>query len=507
MLTRNAAKDGEVTQATHTQTAADAETARASAQTLYINGEWRAAGGGAFEVTDPSTGDVIGYASDGGRDETQEAIEAAAEAFETWSATTAYHRAAVLLRAHAIMLERHEELAQLMTLEQGKPLKASRNEVKYAADFLSWFAEEAKRIGGDTIASARADQRFVTMHQPVGVVAAITPWNYPISMLTRKLAPALAAGCTAVLKPAGQTPLCAVATMKVFEDAGVPAGVLNMITSTRAAEVGDTLLASPEVRKLTFTGSTAVGKMLVAKAGETLKRVSVELGGHAPFIVFPDADPVRAAKGAALVKFLNTGQACISPNRIYVHRSIYDTFLATLRDRVGALKVGKGDQDGVSIGPLIDDRATEKMELQVGDAREKGARVLAGGKRVTVEGLGGTTFYAPTVLADVTPEMAISREETFGPIAAVAPFDDEDEVIRWANDTEYGLAAYVYTNDLSTAIRVTEKLRFGIIGVNDINPTSAAAPFGGIKASGLGREGGYEGIYEYLDVKLVGIAV
>ncbi len=479
-----------------------------TAQTLYIGGTWRAADNGAsFPVTDPSTGEVIGYASDGGVDETNAAIAAASDALDGWSSMTAYQRAAVLSKAHKIMLERHETLAQLMTLEQGKPLKAARNEVGYAADFLSWFAEEAKRISGVTIPSARADQRFITMRQPVGVVAAITPWNYPISMLTRKLAPAIAAGCTAVLKPAAQTPLCAVATMKIFEDAGVPAGVLNMITSKRAAAVGDVLLESPIVRKLTFTGSTAIGKMLVQKAGATLKRVSVELGGHAPFIVFADADPVRAAKGAALVKFLNTGQACISPNRIFVHRSIYETFLETLQQRVAALKVGKGDQEGVSIGPLIDGNATRKMESQVADARNFGARVLAGGERVDVDGLRGQNFFAPTILADVTPEMLISTEETFGPIAAVTPFDDEDDVIRRANDTEYGLAAYVYTNDLSTAIRVTEKLKFGMIGVNDINPTSAAAPFGGVKSSGLGREGGNEGIDEYLDTKLVGIAV
>ena len=479
-----------------------------TARTLYIDGEWRAASEGSeFPVHDPSTGEVIGHASDGGGTETEEAIAAAAAAFPAWAAKTAYQRAAVLDRAHEIMLERHEELAQLMTLEQGKPLKASRNEVTYAADFLSWFAEEAKRVGGITIPSARPDQRFITMRQPVGVVAAITPWNYPISMLTRKLGPALAAGCTSVLKPAAQTPLCAVAVLKVFEDAGVPPGVINMVTSRRASEVGDVLLESPEVRKLTFTGSTAIGKMLTARAGETLKRVSVELGGHAPFIVFPDADPVQAAKGAALVKFLNTGQACISPNRIYVHRSIYDAFLTTLQERVAALRIGKGDQDGVSIGPLIDDKATEKMVSQVEDARSKGARVLAGGERVMVEGLAGTNFFAPTVLADVTREMVISHEETFGPIAAVTPFEGEDEVIRLANDTEYGLAAYVYTNDLSTAFRVTERLRFGMVGVNDINPTSAAAPFGGVKSSGLGREGGYAGIDEYLDVKLVGIAI
>lgn len=477
-------------------------------RTIYVDGQWRPADEGAtFAVTDPATGEVIGQAADGGRADTEAAIAAADRALPAWSGTTAYQRAAVLARADTLMRERRGELAALMTREQGKPLKASMNEVAYAADFLAWFAEEAKRIGGVTIPSARADQRFVTMRQPVGVVAAITPWNYPISMLTRKLAPAIAAGCTSVLKPADQTPLCAVATVQLLADAGVPAGVVNMVTTTHAAEVGDTLLESPVVRKLTFTGSTAVGKMLAAKAGATLKRVSVELGGHAPFIVFPDADPVRAAKGAALVKFLNTGQACISPNRIYVHRSIYDTFVATLEQRIAALRVGRGDHDGVSIGPLIDEPAVAKMEAQVVDARTKGARVVAGGERVQVDGLDGTTFFAPTLLADVTPEMLISREETFGPIAAVTPFEDEDEVVARANDTEYGLAAYVYTNDLSTAIRVTEKLRFGMVGVNDINPTSAAAPFGGVKASGLGREGGYEGIDEYLDTKLVGISI
>jgi len=477
-------------------------------KTLYIDGEWRAAdGGGSFPVTDPSTNEVIGHASDAARVETQAAIDAAEKAFETWSRTTAYERAAILEKAHALLLERHEALAQLLTLEQGKPLRTARIEVTYAGDFIKWFAEEAKRISGVTIPSSRADQRFITMRQGVGVVAAITPWNYPISMITRKLAPALAAGCTAVLKPASQTPLLAVETLKLFIDAGLPAGVLNLVTGKRSGEISDTLLESNVVRKLTFTGSTEVGKMLVSKAGATLKRVSVELGGHAPFIVFPDADPVRAAKGAALVKFLNTGQACISPNRIYVHRSIYDTFLTTLEERIRALKLGKGDQEGVTAGPLIDDRAAEHMEAQVSDARAKGARVLVGGERVTIDGLGGTSFYAPTLLADVTPDMDISVEETFGPIAAVTPFDDEEQVIRWANDTEYGLAAYVYTNDLSTAIRVTERLRFGMVGVNDINPTSAAAPFGGVKASGLGREGGYEGIDEYLDVKLVGIAV
>ncbi|HEY3684740.1 MAG TPA: NAD-dependent succinate-semialdehyde dehydrogenase [Streptosporangiaceae bacterium] len=481
---------------------------REPTSTILIDGEWRtAAGGASFAVTDPATGAVIGQAADGGRADTEAAIAAAGRALPAWAAATAYQRAAVLAKADAIMRERRRELAALMTREQGKPLKMAFNEVGYAADFLAWFAEEAKRIGGVTIPSARADQRFLTMRQPVGVVAAITPWNYPISMLTRKLGPALAAGCTAVLKPAEQTPLCAVATLEVLLDAGVPAGVVNLVTTSRPAEVGDVLLDSPAVRKLTFTGSTAVGKRLTARAGATLKRVSVELGGHAPFLVFADADPVHAAKGAALVKFLNTGQACISPNRIYVHRSVYDAFVDAFDQRVRRLTVGAGDTDGVSVGPLIDERAVAKMAAQVADAREKGARVVAGGARLTVDGLGGTTFFAPTLLADVTADMLVSREETFGPIAAVAPFDTEDEVVARANDTEYGLAAYVYTGDLSTAIRVTERLRFGIVGVNDINPTSAAAPFGGVKASGLGREGGYAGIDEYLDTKLVGISV
>lgn len=477
-------------------------------QSIYIGGQWRPArAGDTFSVRDPSSGQVIGVVADGSAADAAEAVVAAQAAFATWSATTAYERAAVLERARALMLERREELARLMTREQGKPLRAARNEVQYAADFLSWFAEEAKRIGGVTIPSARADQRFVTLRQPVGVVGAITPWNYPISMITRKLAPALAAGCTAVLKPAPQTPLCAVATMKVFEDAGVPAGVLNMVTSDRAAEIGEVLLELPEVRKITFTGSTAVGRTLVSRAGQKLKRVSVELGGHAPFLVFPDADPAHAAKGAALIKFLNAGQACISPNRIYVHRSRYDDFLDTLVQRVSALKVGPGDQDGVTVGPLVDERAVAKMESQVADARAKGARVLVGGRRGEGESLRHGSFYEPTVIADVTPEMLISQQETFGPIAAVAPFDDEDEVLALANATEYGLAAYVYTNDLSRAVRVSESLRFGMVGVNDINPTSAAAPFGGVKDSGLGREGGAEGIDEYLDVKVVGIAV
>jgi succinate-semialdehyde dehydrogenase / glutarate-semialdehyde dehydrogenase len=477
-------------------------------ETLYIDGRWVSAhAGGTFWSTNPATGDELSRIADAGAADAEAALDAAVSAFAKWSRTTAYERAELLHRAHRSMLARAEELASLMTAEQGKPIRAARNEVRYAADFLIWFAEEAKRVYGSTIPSARSDQRFMTLRQPVGVVAAITPWNYPISMITRKVAPALAAGCTVVLKPAPQTPLCAVETFRILEEAGIPAGVANLVTTDRAAEVADVWLDSPQVRKLTFTGSTEVGKRLGSRAMQTLKRVSLELGGHAPFIVFDDADAERAAKGAALVKFLNTGQACISPNRIYVHRSKVDEFLGVLIARVQNLKAGNGVEDGVSIGPLIDERALAKMERQVGDAAAKGARVLAGGQRLVDDGLDRGMFYAPTVLADVTPEMDIFNEETFGPVAPVIVFEREAEVLEQANATSYGLASYLYTNDLGRAIRVSEALRFGIVGINDINPTSAAAPFGGIKESGLGREGAAVGLDEYLDIKLVGMAL
>jgi succinate-semialdehyde dehydrogenase/glutarate-semialdehyde dehydrogenase len=479
-----------------------------SGETSYINGAWVGAQSGeTFVSTNPATGETLGTVAHGGAADAQAALDAAKAAFDGWAGATAYERADVLYRAHRLMTERAEDLARLMTSEQGKPLKASRNEVRYAADFLIWFAEEAKRVYGSTIPSSRADQRFLTLRQPVGVAMGVTPWNYPISMITRKVGPALAAGCTFLLKPAAQTPLCAVETLRVFEDAGVPPGVLNMVTTKKASGVSDVWLDSDDVRKLTFTGSTEVGKMLAARAATTMKRVSLELGGHAPFIVFDDASAERAAKGVALVKFLNTGQACISPNRIYVHRSRVDEFLDVLVKRVQGLKAGSGFEDGVSIGPLIDDAAMAKMESQVADARGKGAQVLVGGERLTDNGLDRGTFFAPTVLADVADGMEIMTEETFGPIAPVIAFDDEDEVIAQANDTNYGLASYLYTNNISRAVRVSEALRFGIIGINDINPTAAAAPFGGTKESGLGREGSAVGIDEYLDVKLVGLAL
>jgi succinate-semialdehyde dehydrogenase/glutarate-semialdehyde dehydrogenase len=477
-------------------------------ETLFIDGKWLPADDGrTFDVTDPSSGEVIGRAADAGAAETDRAIAAAEAALPAWSRTTAYERARILWAAHDLVVERLEDLARLMTTEQGKPLKAARNEVRYAADFLSWFAEEAKRVHGSTIPSSRPEQRLSVLRQPVGVVAGITPWNYPVSMITRKVAPALAAGCTIVLKPAEQTPLCAAAVFDILAEVGLPPGVANLVTTSRPAEVGDRLLDHPKVRKLTFTGSTEVGKTLAARAAATVKRVSMELGGHAPLIVFDDADPVYAAKGTAVVKFLNTGQACISPNRIFVQRSVFRAFAEALVTRVEKLVVGPGMQDGVGIGPLVDDAAVEKVQRHVTDAVERGARLLTGGARRTDGGLGAGRFFAPTVLAEVDESMQIYREETFGPVAALIPFDHEAEVVQRANDTEYGLASYIYTRDLGRAVRVSEALRFGIVGINDINPTAAAAPFGGMGSSGLGREGGTDGINEYLDVKLVGLVV
>ena len=479
---------------------------------MYINGQWRqpdsdTANEKSFWSYNPASGEKIAevYAADG--KDASAAIDAAHAAFPAWSATTAYHRAKLLLDACDIVLQRKQSIAELMSREQGKPLKAALNEVGYAADFLRWYAEEAKRNYGQTIPSARADQRFISLKVPVGVVAAITPWNYPVSMITRKVAPALAAGCTVVLKPAEATPLCAIAMFEAFADAGIPAGVVNLVTAENPAPVGEVFLNDQRVAKVTFTGSTAVGKYLARTAGDSLKRVSLELGGHAPFIVFADADPVHAAKGAALVKFLNTGQACISPNRIFVHESIIDDFITTLKARTEKLNAGSGLVDGVSIGPLVNEAAVNKVAAQVDDAVTKGAQIICGGEALQSEELRKGHFYAPTILSKVTSAMQIYREETFGPVAALIAFSDTDDIFAMANDTHYGLAAYVYTQSLNTAFEAMEKLRFGIIGINDINPTSAAAPFGGLQDSGLGREGGSQGLDEYLETKTVGLAL
>ena len=473
---------------------------------MYINGQWLEEGP-TFEVYNPATGVSIGSVIDVSNEQVLDAVAAAEAAFPAWSKTTAYERSAILTRCYTLMMERQRTLAELMTSEQGKPLKAAMNEVKYAADFLLWFAEEAKRIYGETIPSARSDQRFLVHKQAVGVVAAITPWNYPISMLTRKLGPALAAGCTAVLKPAEATPLCAVAVFEILHEAGLPAGVANLITVSDPKPVGEIFCTHRAIRKLTFTGSTAVGKSLAQAAAPQLKRVSMELGGHAPFIVFDDADPVHAAKGVSLVKFLNTGQACISPNRIFVQRKILDSFLNTLQGRIEKLHAGDGMEPSTTIGPLINHAAIEKIDRQVQDAVAQGASLHSGGRRLTEDGLEKGCFYSPTLLSNVSSDMLIYREETFGPVAAVIAFDDDDDVIAMANDTDYGLAAYVYTQNLSRALRSFEELNFGIIGINDINPTSAAAPFGGMKESGLGREGAREGLEEYLETKLGGLSI
>lgn len=475
---------------------------------MYIAGQWtQAENARVFDVFNPANGEKIGEMPCGTRPDAIRAIDAAHEAFPQWAGLSAYRRSAYLYKAYQLMVENKEHLAKVMTEEQGKPLRAALNEVQYGADFLLWFAEEAKRIYGQTIPSARTDQRFIVLRQPIGVVGAITPWNYPISMITRKVAPALAAGCTIVLKPAEATPLCAKAVFEILEKAGIPAGVANLVTAMDPEPIGQAFLDDQRVRKLTFTGSTPVGKMLASGAASQMKRVSLELGGHAPFIVCRDADPVHAAKGLSLLKFLNTGQACISPNRIFVHAEMIDPFLMELSKRVSAMKAGSGFEPGVRIGPLVNDAALDKVDRQVQDAIDKGAELIAGGRRMTEDGLDRGFFYAPTILNRVSADMTIYREETFGPVAPIIPYHDEDDLISMANDTHYGLASYVYTRDLSRAFKLFEALQFGIVGINDINPTSAAAPFGGMKESGLGREGAIEGIEEYLETKLGGFSI
>jgi len=461
----------------------------------FIGGQWVAADSGkTFAVLNPATGAEMGTVPDCGRAETRRAVVAAHQAFASWSTTTAASRADILRKLAGLIETNKEALARLLTSEQGKSLTEARGEVGLAAGYVLWFAEEARRAYGDTIPSPWPERRIMVVKQPVGVVAAITPWNFPTLMLARKIGAALSAGCTVVAKPASQTPYSAIAWALLAEEAGVPAGVLNVVTGA-AREIGAELTENPLVRKITFTGSTAVGKQLTAAAAATMKRVSMELGGNAPFIVFDDADLDAAVAGAILSKYRNSGQTCVCANRFLVQAGIHDAFVEKLAEAAAKLKVGNGLEDGVAQGPLIDAAAVEKVEEHLADAVAKGAHVVTGGKRL------GGTFFAPTVVAGVTAAMKVAREETFGPLAPVFMFATEEEAIAMANDTEFGLAAYAFTRDLGRAFRVMERLQYGQVGINAGVITTEVAPFGGIKDSGLGREGSKYGIDEYLDVK------
>lgn len=469
----------------------------------YIGGEWIEADDGALlDVTDPASGEVIARVPAMGAAEARRAIESADQAWPAWRELTAAARGALLRRWHDLMLEHQEDLARLMTAEQGKPLAEARGEVVYAASFFDWFAEEGKRTYGDLIPPHQAGKRILVLKQPVGVCALITPWNFPAAMITRKAGAALAAGCTLVVKPAEDTPLTALALAVLAERAGIPPGVFNVVTGD-PVRIGGELTANSTVRKLSFTGSTAVGRLLMRQCADTLKKLSLELGGNAPFIVFDDADLDAAVEGAMQSKYRNAGQTCVCANRILVQDDIYDAFAERLAAKVAELKVGPGTGDGVSQGPLINQDAVAKVEDHIADALSKGARLLTGGERHAL----GRTFFQPTVLAGVTPDMRVAREETFGPVAPLFRFHTEAEAVAMANDTEFGLAAYFYSRDLGRVWRVSEALEYGIVGVNSGIVSTAVAPFGGVKQSGLGREGSRYGIDEYLDIKYVCVDV
>jgi succinate-semialdehyde dehydrogenase / glutarate-semialdehyde dehydrogenase len=486
------------TTATKSQSpASELKDARLFREACYIDGHWvQATSGQTLNVDNPATGEIIGTVPKLSRTETRQAIEAANRAFPVWSKRTAKERAAILRRWFDLMIENQEDLARLMTLEQGKPLAESKGEVAYAAAFLEWFGEEAKRIYGDTIPQHQADKRIVVIKQPIGVVACITPWNFPLAMITRKAGPALGAGCTVVIKPAAQTPFSALALAELAERAGVPKGVLNIVTGS-AKEIGAELTSNPIVRKLSFTGSTEVGKVLMAQCAGTIKKLSLELGGNAPFIIFEDADLDAAVEGAIASKYRNTGQTCVCTNRVLVQDSVYDAFAAKLATAVKTLKPAPGLEAGATQGPLIDEAAVQKVESHIRDAQSKGAKVLVGGHR---HALGGR-FFEPTVLTDVTPQMAVAREETFGPLAPLFRFKTEAEAIALANDTEFGLAAYFYGRDIARVWRVAEALEYGIVGINTGIISTEVAPFGGVKESGLGREGSKYGIDEFVELK------
>jgi len=466
-------------------------------QACYIDGAWVEPGArGTIDVDNPATGETLGVVPKLGRDETRRAIEAAARAFPAWRRKTAKERASVLRRWFDLMMANQDDLARLMTLEQGKPLSESKGEVAYAAAFLEWFGEEAKRVYGDTIPAHQADKRIVVTKEPIGVVACITPWNFPLAMITRKAGPAIASGCTVVLKPASQTPFSALALAELAERAGVPQGVFNVVTGS-ASEIGGELTSNGTVRKLSFTGSTEVGKVLMAQCAVTVKKLSLELGGNAPFIVFDDADLDAAVDGAIQSKYRNTGQTCVCANRLLVQARVYDAFAGKLADAVRKLQPAPGLDSGATQGPLIDDKAVEKVESHIADALSKGASVLVGGKRHAR----GGRFFEPTILTGVTPAMAVAREETFGPVAPLFTFENEADAIALANATEFGLAAYFYGRDIGRIWRVAEALEYGIVGINTGLISTEVAPFGGVKESGIGREGSKYGIEEFVEVK------
>lgn len=472
-------------------------------QQAYVDGAWIDADSGAtVKVDNPATGETLGTIPKLGRVETKRAIDAANRALPAWRALTAKERSAKLRRWYELMIENQDDLGRLMTLEQGKPLAEAKGEIAYAASFIEWFAEEAKRIYGDTIPGHQADKRILVIKQPIGVTAAITPWNFPTAMITRKAGPALAAGCTMVIKPASQTPYSALALVELAERAGIPKGVLSVVTGS-AAEIGAELTESPIVRKISFTGSTEIGAKLMEQSAPTIKKLSLELGGNAPFIVFDDADLDKAVEGAIASKYRNAGQTCVCVNRLYIQDGVYDAFAEKFKAAVAKLKVGNGLEEGVTIGPLIDAKAAAKVKEHIDDAVSQGAKVIAGGKAHA----NGGSYFEPTILADVPKSAKVSKEETFGPLAPLFRFKDEAEVIELANDTEFGLASYFYARDLSRVFRVAEALEYGMVGINTGLISNEVAPFGGVKASGLGREGSKYGIEEYLEIKYLCLGV
>ena len=471
-------------------------------QQAFINGQWiDADDGSTLEVTNPASGEVLGTIPNMGALETQRAIISADESWVDWRSKTGKERSSILRRWYELIIANKDDLAMIMTLEQGKSLVEASGEIVYAASFIEWFAEEAKRVYGDTIPGNTPDQRILVTHMPIGVTAAITPWNFPSAMITRKAAPALAAGCPMVVKPAAQTPYSALALAVLAQRAGIPAGVLSVVTGDAKA-IGGELTANKTVRKLSFTGSTAVGKLLMQQCASSVKKMSLELGGNAPFIVFDDADLDEAVKGAIISKYRNSGQTCVCANRLLVQDTVYDAFIEKFSAAVADLNVGNGLDEDVTQGPLINIQAVEKVESHIADAVEKGARVVRGGKRHAL----GRTFFEPTLLADVTSDMAVTHEETFGPVAPVYRFSDETQAIQMANNTEFGLAAYFYTRDVGRIWRVSEGLEYGIVGINTGLISTETAPFGGMKESGIGREGSKYGIQEYLEMKYICMA-